>query len=358
VIARSDGDIGYSNAHMDALVFIDAVASELQRPVVVNVSKGMNAGAHDGKSALEIAFDAFSGGGRKPGRVVVKSAGNERSARGHAQLTVSIAEDLRWTRKPQSWPFERIEVWWNSANAYRFRLHSPAGAVTEWASDADPDVHGTLTPGGVYHMHLVKWHPDNGDSLLRIELGDGTGGVTQGEWRLQIVAVEIQADPTMHAWIGRGGGEPSEFEDFVNSDVTLTIPATSDSVIAVAAVEADEQSKLGRFSSRGPTRDGRNKPDVAAPGVDVVAALAGTPRETKAMSGTSMAAPHVAGAVALIMSRAIELERQWPTANQIKAMLTQKTKTVTGRHDVGLGFGIVDIAKLLDAVPSAFPRRT
>ena len=47
-------------------------------PVVVNVSQGMNAGAHDGKSMLEVAFDEFSKGGRQRGRVIVKSAGNER----------------------------------------------------------------------------------------------------------------------------------------------------------------------------------------------------------------------------------------------------------------------------------------
>ena len=50
-------------------------------PVVVNISQGMNAGAHDGRSALELGFEHFSDGGRMPGRVVVKSAGNERDKR-------------------------------------------------------------------------------------------------------------------------------------------------------------------------------------------------------------------------------------------------------------------------------------
>ncbi len=351
VIAKSDGDIGYSKAHLDALAFIDAAATELELPVVVNVSKGMNAGAHDGKSALEIGFEEFAGGGRKHGRVVVKSAGNERSQRGHAQLTVTTGEVLRWTRQPQAvpWQFDRVELWWSAANALKFRLGSPAGAWSDWVSDATPDVSGTLKPGGVFSLQLTKRHIDNGDSQLRIELGDASGGVMPGTWTLEIVAEDVKTSGIVHAWIGRGGGTPSAFEDFISQDVTLTIPATSQSVITVGAVEASTEAFLGAFSSRGPTRDGRDKPDVVAPGVDVQAARGGSRNEWKADSGTSMAAPHVAGAVALVLSRAVECGRPWPVANQIRAALTQKTRNYNGHFDPGQGYGIVDVAALLAA---------
>jgi endonuclease G len=351
VIAKSDGDIGYSNAHLDALAFIDTAATELGLPVVVNVSKGMNAGAHDGKSALEIGFDEFAGGGRKHGRVVVKSAGNERSQRGHAQFTVTTAEVLRWTRKQQAvpWQFERVELWWNAGNALQFRLGSPAGAWSDWACDATPDVSGNLKPGGVFRLQLTKRHIDNGDSQLRIELGDASRGVMPGTWTLEIVADDVKTSGIVHAWIGRGGGTPSEFEDFISQDVTLTIPATSQSVITVGAVEASTKAYLGAFSSRGPTRDGRDKPDVVAPGVDVHAARGGSSNDSKADSGTSMAAPHVAGAVALVLSRAVECGRPWPVANQIRAALTQKTRNYNGHFDPGQGYGIVDVAALLAA---------
>jgi endonuclease G len=351
VIAKSDGDVGYSKAHLDSLVFIDAIATGLNAPVVVNVSKGMNAGAHDGKSALEIGFDEFARGGRKPGRVVVKSAGNERNLRGHAELSVRGAERLHWTRKQQNaaWGFERVELWWTAGNAFRFRLGSPGGAWSDWVSDAKPDVSGNLKPGGTFQLQLTKRHVDNGDSQLRIKIGDDSTGVMEGTWTLEIVGENVQADGTIHAWIGRGGGTPSEFEDFINDKVTLTIPATSQSVIAVGAVEAGESAFLGYFSSRGPTRDGRDKPDVVAPGVDVIAAKAGTSNDSKGNNGTSMAAPHVAGAVALVLSRAVALERPWPAANQIRSALTQKTKNYNGHFDPGQGYGIVDVTALLAA---------
>ena len=68
-VNRSDPfSIGYSTSHVDALTYIAGEADRLKTPVVVNVSLGMNAGAHDGTSNLEAAFDNFSEGGRRPGR--------------------------------------------------------------------------------------------------------------------------------------------------------------------------------------------------------------------------------------------------------------------------------------------------
>jgi hypothetical protein len=61
VIPRASGPIGYSAAHLDALEFIDRMATSLDLPVVVNVSEpGHERGAHDGKSALEVGFTSPS----------------------------------------------------------------------------------------------------------------------------------------------------------------------------------------------------------------------------------------------------------------------------------------------------------
>ena len=121
VISGGDEPTGYSHAHLAALTFIDTIATDLGKPVVVNLSEGMNAGAHDGKSALEIMFDEFSKGGTKAGRVVVKSAGNERSKRGHAKLTVPSGggDELIWRCQPGP-SRVRLELWWHSANQFRF----------------------------------------------------------------------------------------------------------------------------------------------------------------------------------------------------------------------------------------------
>lgn len=352
VIARLDGDIGYSKAHVDALAFIDSVATERTMPVVVNVSKGTNAGAHDGKSALEVAFDEFAGGGRKPGRVVIKSAGNERGFNRHAAVLIGAGEEamLPWNRQERAGSgFERVELWWDSSDILQFRLGYPDGVSwSDWVTERAPDLAGVLGAGGEFHMQLTRLHVDNGDNQLRVEIGGRKGGVCSGTWTVHIKAVTVSSGRPVHAWIERGGPAASGFTNWAHPEMTLTVPGTADTVITVGAV-ASNSAQLGEFSSFGPTRDDRKKPDLVAPGIGVIGARGGTDQDVRPESGTSMAAPHVAGAVALALSRAVSLKRRPATASQIRAALTRKTRNFNGHHDPGRGYGVLDVSKFLAA---------
>lgn len=350
VISGGDEPTGYSHAHLAALSFIDQKAAELGKPVVVNVSQGMNAGAHDGKSALEVGFDEFAKGGRVPGRVVVKSAGNERSKRGHAKLTIPAggADKLIW-RCPPGPARVRLELWWHSANQFRFQLKSPSGDLSDWVEQKNPDVDGYFKKRGPFEIKLVTLHPDNGDNLLKIDVDNGVSPITASDWTLVIHAVRVPARGEIHAWIERGGDAPTEFVNHDTEEMTLSIPGTSSSVITVGAIDADTPIVVGDFSSFGPTRDGREKPDVSAPGVQVKAALRGSVNGVVAMDGTSMAAPHVTGAIALVLSKTARAGVTCPTATQIGAVLRQKTMNYSAQWDRGQGYGVLDVAALLAA---------
>jgi len=362
VVSGGSGPIGYSQTHIDALAFIDRFAAELGLPVVVNVSQGMNAGAHDGKSALEVAFDAFSESGRKQGRVVVKSAGNERAKGGHAKITIksNALEELGWRRVPGADYTERIELWWSSADEIEFRLREPEPPTmrpdepdptaewSDWVGTATPERKGTFPHGGPFQLVFTKRHVDNGDSLLLIKLGNETAEAAEGDWLLEIHGVKIREGGEVHGWIERTQGEPSSFLNHRDEEMTLSIPGTAQSVIAVGAVDACSPIRVGAFSSYGPTRDGQKKPLVCAPGVEVNAARGGTDNDVFADTGTSMAAPHVAGAIALLLSRTAK-KGDIPSGNQIASALRQKTQNYDGNWDRGQGYGVIDVSALLAA---------
>jgi subtilisin family serine protease/tetratricopeptide (TPR) repeat protein len=363
VVSAASGPIGYSQSHVEALAFIDAVATELDLPVVVNVSQGMNAGAHDGKSALEVAFDEFSESGRRQGRVVVKSAGNERAKGGHARVTLKSGalERLRWKRELKAAGTERIELWWSSADEIEFRLGEVVAPVDEclaepdlpttwsnWVGTAAPELEDTLPLGGPFRLSFTKRHVDNGDSLLLIELGNATAPAASGEWVLELHGTEICEGGEVHAWIERTARKPTWFRSHRDENMTLSVPATAQSVIAVGAVDACKPIPVGAFSSYGPSRDGQKKPLVCAPGVQVHAAWGGTAQDAYPQSGTSMAAPHVAGAIALVLSRTAK-KGMIPSGNQIASALRQKTQNYDGSWDRGQGYGVIDVAALLAA---------
>jgi subtilisin family serine protease len=350
VISSGSGPIGYSMSHIEALDFIDGFAGELDLPVVVNLSQGMNAGAHDGKSALEAAFDKLSDSGRRQGRVVVKSAGNERAKGGHAKVTLppDSSEELSWKRAAGADQTERIELWWSSADDIKFRLRDPLGTFSSWVETAAPECEGTFPQGGPYHLVFTQRHIDNGDNLLLIELGDATAPAATGDWLLEMRSGAVPEGGEIHCWIERSQGMPSSFLNHVDEEMTLSIPGTASSVIAVGAVDASKPIRVGAFSSYGPTRDGQKKPLVSAPGVNVYAARGGTDEDAFKDSGTSMAAPHVTGAIALLLSKTTK-SGQVPSGNQIASALRQKTHNYNGRWDRGQGYGVIDVTALIGA---------
>lgn len=128
--------------------------------------------------------------------------------------------------------------------------------------------------------------------------------------------------------------------------VSITDPGNADAVITVGATHRVEPHTYGvsYFSSRGPTGDGRVKPDLVAPGEKIVGPLPGD--RYARMDGTSMAAPHVSGAAALLMGRHRELIGE---PDEVKAALT-RCATDLGRENYFQGHGMLDILRTLESL--------
>ncbi len=114
---------------------------------------------------------------------------------------------------------------------------------------------------------------------------------------------------------------------------TILAPADTDGVISVGAV--DRLGHIASFSSRGPTADGRIKPDVCAMGVDDWVVDPGTTDEYRQGNGTSYAAPMVAGVVALLLQAFPDTD---PAG--MRELLTS-TASLSGTPDNEMGWGIV-----------------
>lgn len=127
---------------------------------------------------------------------------------------------------------------------------------------------------------------------------------------------------------------------------SITDPGNADDVITVGATHRFWPHTYGVsfFSSRGPTGDGRIKPDLVAPGERIQSALPGG--EWGAMDGTSMAAPHVSGAAAMLMARYSELVGR---PRRIKSLLCESA-TDLGRERTFQGHGMLDVLRAFQKI--------
>jgi subtilisin family serine protease len=139
----------------------------------------------------------------------------------------------------------------------------------------------------------------------------------------------------------RSGGSAEGYRS-----ISITDPGNAQGVITVGATHRDSPHTYGvsYFSSRGPTGDGRIKPDLVAPGEKITSTV---PDDgLKAMDGTSMAAPHVSGAAALLIARHKELIGKPARVKQILC----ETATDLGRERYFQGSGMIDILRAMQSV--------
>ena len=129
-------------------------------------------------------------------------------------------------------------------------------------------------------------------------------------------------------------------------NISITDPGNAEGVITVGSTHRYRPHTYGvsYFSSRGPTGDGRRKPDLVAPGEKIWSATPG--ENVRTLDGTSMAAPHVSGCAILVLARHRELLGQ---PDRIKEILCS-TSTDLGRERYFQGSGMVDVLRAIQSV--------
>ena len=168
----------------------------------------------------------------------------------------------------------------------------------------------------------IDWSVENGAEVISMSLGatvdpcDGTDPLSQA------VDEAVNKGVVVVASAGNNGPDAG----------TITSPGCAKNAITVGAV--DDNDNVPSWSSRGPTDDGRVKPDILAPGVSIVSTW--KDNSFKSLSGTSMSTPFVAGIAALLLEKKPSL-----TPSQIKDVL-KSTAVDLGLDENTQGSGRVD----------------
>jgi subtilisin family serine protease len=313
-----------------AIQFITERAQQLGRPVVINMSLGGQSGPHDGSGPVEEVIDSLSGPGRE-GVAFVLSAGNDGDADLHGSGSLYGERDAEFLVPSH---FFR-----NGGGRISFELYF------EGASDLSFSV---IAPNGEVFGPFKQ-----GEEAAAFR---GLAGVVEFAFSEEVAFINCREDealPVLNGlWKIKLKGEAARFDIWTTSnnlgtthlirplDPTGRVSslACAQSAIAVAShvshaawLQPDgEETQTGLipqtmsfFSSYGPTRTGAIRPDLSAPGDFVIASMSQdappTLRESNffsnpsdrlvaddarhgAIRGTSMASPHVAGVVALLLS--------------------------------------------------------
>lgn len=373
--------LGRSNNLVSAIQYIFMRAAALDggagRPCVINISQGDNLGPHDGTSLVEQAIDLQLIG--NAGRAIVKSAGNEGNADHHAFAAIPPAgsESITFDVRGGDTADRFMECWYHGSGRLDVQLTAPGtpgpsspvvspGASTPWPVPPAGGPQATVT------ITSTLADPENLDNQIYLEFRT-PAGVAQpnGPWTVTFtntggVATEV------HCWLDRGPRRVAPvFTSHVQASHTISIPGTAATVLTVGAYAAEEftsrsgekteKGDLDIDSSRGPTRTGGVKPDISAPGVAVTAARADSHGGCCCdccytfyvdKSGTSMAAPHVTGVIALMLQKNRTLDWQAIRNHILASRRIPDGMTAANLPNNDWGAGKIDASAAVAAVPT------
>jgi subtilisin family serine protease len=332
------GDIG---AGID---FIDAKAAELGKPYVINLSLGLQYGGHDGSDLDEMTIDTLVGSGI-PGKAVVKSAGNDRTDAIHIGGTVAANQtNTHNFTIPSYTPSPFIDavawsLWYSGGDNLTVTISDPttascSGTQTLSMTTGQGQAVRDSTSGFLFIDDAASPAP-NGARFFEMDVDDqGSSAPCSGTWQLSVRGNTITAGGRYDAWIYFNQfGASAALAAWASPDPSrvISIPGTAFDVSTVGAYTSKLTWKsinggtyqfsgstpvgaLTWFSSAGPTRDGRLKPDISAPGSAIVSSLSIDAAPTRPASlivedgvhapemGTSFSSPHVAGIYAQILA--------------------------------------------------------
>ncbi len=389
---------------IDGITYIRQKAAAAGEPFVINLSLGSQDGAHDGTDPMETEIDEILSA--TSGSAVVVAAGNEGSDAIHADSTVSTGRSITYQFSiPAYTPsgvaqndYVDFDMWYNAGDQLTVSVTSPRGHVVT-VSSGSQNGNGDETNDGDVQIFNAANGPDTLNSekecaIQIINYPSSSPAPLAGLWTITITGAVVTQGGAYDIWLSDASmsGDDGSIPEFLSGysfRKLVSSPGTSKKAITVGSyvtryawesiddtawvfADSDRTGNFSTFSSMGPTRDGRQKPDLCAPGEVIVSALS---KDTSpapdpslivpddkhiVMEGTSMAAPHIAGVAALMLQA-----KPSSTSDQLKnAMISSGRKdSFTGSLPNPLwGYGKIDATGSMGtvlsvrSVPNTMPR--
>lgn len=327
---------------MEGLDYVLRKALEYRMPVAVNISFGNTYGSHRGTSLLETYLDDMSSRWKN---VICVGSGNEGNRAGHtAGNLIGVREQLVELTVAFYEPALSIQIWKNYVDRFRIYLTAPDG-TTVGPFYEQPPAQRYLAGRTELLIYYGEPGPYSVDQEIFIEMIPLSGYIDAGVWTIRLVSEKI-VDGTWQMWLPGSAALGTETR-FLRpaEETTLTIPSTASKVVTVGAYDALTNA-YADFSGRG-GKNGIQKPDLAAPGVDILTA-APDGRYTR-QTGTSFAVPFVTGAAALLMQYGIvDGNDPYLYGEKVKAYLRRGAAPLPGIReypDERVGYGTLCAAQ-------------
>ena len=305
-----DGAEAYQeNDIMMGVSYLYFLARKYSMPLVVCIPLGTNMGSHMGMSRLGQYLNQVS---LSNGSAVITAAGNETGARHHFRAvmdadTDEVTAELRVGEREAGFS---MELWAENMGAYTVGFISPTGEV---AREISVPLRGENTVSFLLEQTQITVYTQiadvsAGSQFIFMRFENPMSGI----WRI-LIRNSLDIRETFHLWLPiRGFITDETYFLRPDPDTTITDPGNARYPITVTAYDHTKNS-IYIHASRGYSLSGRIKPDLAAPGVNILGASVSGRRLTR-MSGTSVSAAHLAGAAAILLNWGV-LNANYPYLN-------------------------------------------
>ncbi|NMS88774.1 S8 family peptidase [Clostridioides difficile] len=331
-----------STEFMRAIKFILDRALELRMPVTLNISYGSNEGSHRGTSLFEQYIDDMCLFWKNN---IVVAAGNNADKGGHKRIRLqnNTTEEVEFI-VGEGERILNINIWPDFVDDFSVHLVSPSNTQTQSISLTSGEIRNTLGETRV----TGYFYPIAPYSLTRrvtLQLSSNTQ-INPGLWRIVFEPIDIvTGNVNIYLPTSEGLNRNTRFL-IPTQELTVTVPGTASRVITVGSFNS-RTDIVSIFSGEGDTQSGVFKPDLLAPGEDIISFLPGG--TSGALSGTSMATPHVTGVCSLFMEWGIVNGNDlFLYSQKLRALLLRGARRLTNQSypNNSSGFGFLNLADI------------